>query len=124
MSTSPSEIKNRVVGLSYVARTSKNPELAEDAKQRIYSIYHSVKTDNVNLINYIQNHLTEIESLQMHTRARTGSGASDIADMMEEANTSYYMAQSLAIYVFFLLSIALYISSINNSLNNITFRKN
>ena len=121
MSTSSSEIKNRVVGLSYVARTSKNPELAEDAKQQILSIYQNLDKNKRGLTDYVEMHLAELE----HTsRPRRLSGASDIADMLDDASTSYNTVQTLMLYTFFVLSIALYISSINSSLNSIAFGKN
>ena len=123
MSVSSAEIKNRVAGLSYVARTSRNHELAEEAKQQIVAIYQSLDGSKQSLIDYVESHLAEFTPVPA-VRDRTGSGASDIADMLEEASTSYNTAQTLVIYIFFVLTIALYISSINNSLSNIAFRKN
>ncbi len=121
MSVSSTEIKNRVAGLSYVARTSRNPELADEAKQQIVAIYKSLDGSKQSLLDYVEAHLAEFEPVP---RGRVGSGASDITDMLEEASTSYNTAQTLLVYIFFVLSIALYISSINNSLSNIAFRKN
>ena len=116
MNVSSAEIKNRVAGLSYVARTSKNVELAEEAKQQIRGIYESLDGSKKGLLDYVEAHMAEFEPRER--------GASDIADMLEEASTSYNTAMTLVIYVFFVLSIALYISSINNALHNMAFRKN
>lgn len=117
MSASSSEIKNRVAGLSYVARTSRNPELATRARQQIVDIYHSIDPSKKSLVDYVESHLAELEP-EEH------KGASDIADMLEEASTSYNTVHTLVLYIFFVLSIALYISSINNSLRNMSFGKN
>ena len=120
MGVSSTEIKNRVAGLSYVARTSKNPELAEEAKQQMMEIYRSIDTDKKGLLSYVEAHMSEFEAVPRNHR----SGASEIADMLEEASTSYNTVQILTIYIFFVLSIALYISSINSSLRNLAFHKN
>ena len=119
---SSSEIKNRIVGLAYVVRTSRNPELVEDARQQIVSIYKSIDVTKKSLLDFAESHLAELPP--SNTRGRSRSGASDIADMLEEEVTSHDMIRNLIMYIVFIFSIAMYISLINNSLHNLASRKN
>jgi hypothetical protein len=121
---SASEIKNRVVGLSYVARTSRNPELAEDARQQLVAIHKSLDSGKKSLVDFVECHLSEAGPGEKEKRRRSGSGASGIADMLEDETASDSMIQSLFIYVAFVFSIAMYISLVNNSLHSLAFRKN
>jgi hypothetical protein len=121
---SSSEIKNRVVGLSYVARTSRNAELAEEARQQLVAIHRSLDRNKKSLVDFVESHLAELTPPTEARRERIGSGAADIADMLDEAATSDNMIRNLLIYVTFVFSIAMYISLVNNSLYNLAFRKN
>jgi hypothetical protein len=123
---SSSEIKNRVVGLAYVARTSRNLELAAEARQQLVAIHKSLDGNKKSLVNFVECHLAELTPLPRAEgrRERVGSGASDIANMLEEENISDNMILNLLIYVTFVFSIAMYISLVNNSLYNLAFRKN
>jgi len=123
---SSSEIKNRVVGLAYVARTSRNLELAAEARQQLVAIHRSLDGNKRSLVDFVECHLAEITPLPRPEgrRGRVGSGASDIANMLEEESISDNMILNLLIYVTFVFSIAMYISLVNNSLYNLAFRKN
>ena len=123
---SSSEIKNRVVGLSYVARTSRNAELAEEARQQLVAIHRSLDGNKKSLVDFVECHLAELTPPQKAEvrRERVGSGASGIADMLEEESTAETTIRNLLIYITVIFSIAMYISLVNNSLHNIAFRKN
>ena len=128
---SSSEIKNRVVGLSYVARTSRNTELAEEARQQLVAIHGSLDGSKKSLVDFVECHLAELtpprkaeDGLIEGRQERAGSGASGVADMFEEISTSDNTIRTLLIYITFVFSIAMYISLINNSLHNLAFRKN
>ena len=123
---SSSEIKNRVVGLSYVARTSRNTELAEEARQQLVAIHGSLDGSKKSLVDFVECHLAELTPPRKAEvrQERAGSGASGVADMLEEITTSDNTIRTLLIYITFVFSIAMYISLINNSLHNLAFRKN
>jgi hypothetical protein len=101
-------------------------ELVGEAHQQLVAIHRSLDGNKKSLVDFVERHLAELAPPPRAEgrRGRFGSGASDIANMLEEETSSDNMILNLLIYVTFIFSIAMYISLVNNSLYNLAFRKN
>lgn len=111
---STSELRDVAAGLYYVARQSKNRNLAENALEKLRALRESLKErqrpSSSDLVGQIDKYIAE-------SQVKVGFHAYDAAEVFNDPSGVSSTCWTFAAYSLFMIGIASYISLVNKSTN-------